>query len=170
MLKEVVHEYSESDPVYFIREPIGKRIQATNCHSCATEFKNIKQMCFCEFCGHASCKDCSKKTRYFFDESQNITIDDSIIETPLNPKRPRGKICLLCVRKFMINRIYFSSFKSIDAQNLTISSQSQNTEKIMLDLTQEKNDFDYKLYNQAYELAKVEPELKAREEELQSLE
>jgi len=124
MLKEVVHEYSESDPVYFIREPIGKRIQATNCHSCATEFKNIKQMCFCEFCGHASCKDCSKKTRYFFDESQNITLDDSIIETPKDPKRPRGKICLLCVRKFMINRIYFSSFKAIDAQNLTIASQS----------------------------------------------
>ena len=40
----------------------------------------------------------------------------------------------------------------------------------MLDLTQEKNDFDYKLENQAYELAKVEPELKVKEEELQSLE
>lgn len=70
----------------------------------------------------------------------------------------------------MINRIYFSSFKAIDAQNLTIESQTQNTEKMMLDLTQEKNDFDYKLQNQAYELAKVEPEIKAKEVELQSLE
>lgn len=96
-------------------------------------------------------------------------MDDSIIETSKDPKRPRGKICLLCDRKFMINRIYFSSFKAIDAQNLTIENQNRNTEKMMLDITAEKNDFEFKLENQSYELNKMQPEINRKEDELKSL-
>lgn len=37
-------------------------------------------------------------------------------------KRPRGKICTLCDRKFHINKILCNSFKAIDAQNMTLDS------------------------------------------------
>ncbi len=38
------------------------------------------------------------------------------------PKRTRGKICVLCDRKFILNQELGTSLKQIDIQNMTITS------------------------------------------------
>jgi hypothetical protein len=82
-------------------------------------------MIFCQFCAHANCKNCSKKTRFYYDDTQmNESLDLSRSNKSYFPdqNRPKGKICTMCDRKFHINKILCSSFKAIDAQNMTLDN------------------------------------------------
>ena len=71
-LKGQEHEYNNNDQIFYIREATEKRHQIANCISCTTTFESAKQMCFCQFCGYANCKECLKKTRFFYDENQTM--------------------------------------------------------------------------------------------------
>jgi hypothetical protein len=87
-------------------------------------------MCFCEFCGFAQCKNCLQQTRYFFEDSKSrrpgspvaklddggdffASIKNKIFEDEV--KRPRGKVCIVCQRKFLLNKELAGSFKAINA-------------------------------------------------------
>lgn len=69
VLKDLEHDYTNSDQIFYIREATIQRHQIANCISCSHLFESTKQMCFCQFCGYANCKECLKKTRFFFDET-----------------------------------------------------------------------------------------------------
>lgn len=94
-------------------------------------------MIFCQFCAHANCKECSKKTRFFYDDSalneSAMSIDLAKSNRSYHPdhKRPRGKICVLCDRKFHINKVMCNSFKAIDAQNLTLAHIKKQSDRMM---------------------------------------
>jgi hypothetical protein len=75
-------------------------------------------MNFCQFCSFANCKNCSKKTRFFYDDNhmdESFDLSRSSRSYTADPNRLRGKICILCDRKFHINKILCNSFKAIDA-------------------------------------------------------
>jgi hypothetical protein len=68
LVNGIEFNYKDSDPIFFIREPNQERKQLNNCQSCALKFTDSKQMCYCQFCGFANCKNCLKKTRVFYDD------------------------------------------------------------------------------------------------------
>lgn len=68
VLKGQEHNYVDSDQIFYIREATNDRRQTKECVSCLGTFATAKEMCFCQFCGYANCKDCLKKTRCFYEE------------------------------------------------------------------------------------------------------
>lgn len=57
-----------------------------------------------------------------------------------NDQRPRGKICKLCDRKFLIHQQMSGSFKIIDAQNLSIKNIQQQNEKFIESMEADKRE------------------------------
>lgn len=121
-LKGQQHNYSENDPILFVREPTANRRQQANCGSCDYKFQKVKELLYCQFCGVSTCKDCLKKTRPFFCDPPESPLRRSQTLGSLSKVAPRGKVCLLCDRKFIINSQMCSSFKEIDMLNLTIKN------------------------------------------------
>jgi hypothetical protein len=61
---------------------------------------------FCDFCGVSNCTDCQAKTRIF------------VVERTGNPKQvlPRGNICRLCDRKFLVHKVLDKFNDEIDQE------------------------------------------------------
>lgn len=72
--------------------PAKKRIDSDTCYSCiTTKFQKEKYKFMCEFCGNTVCEPCLKKERPF----PKAKLDKE-------GRLPKGKICLLCDRRFLI--------------------------------------------------------------------
>ena len=85
-------EMSDKDPIYFLTGPNKKQTKTTACVSCRDfQFKNEKQMHYCQFCGKSNCENCMYKERMF--PRGRIDADG---------KKPLGKICKVCDRKFLM--------------------------------------------------------------------
>lgn len=74
-------------------------------------------------------------------------------------KTPRGKICVLCNRKFIINNQLSGSFKTIDAQNMTLSSLQQVIEKMMARVTDKQAEYEAEMCQQKEQLVLLDPEI-----------
>jgi|DEB19_MinimDraft_2_1074335.scaffolds.fasta_scaffold234022_1 hypothetical protein len=72
--------------------------ELADCGTCKIVSLTKKTMVFCQFCGDANCKDCCNKTRFY----PKARLDG-------NGEKPRGKICKLCDRKFLIRQVLLES-------------------------------------------------------------
>lgn len=115
VVKDRIHLYSDSDPVLFVREPVGGRKQSAVCRTCDLKFESAKQMNYCNFCGTAHCEKCFVKQRPFYGDGmpQMIPTVNGTKQVKEQPKQ-RGRICLLCDRKYHINAILCESVNKID--------------------------------------------------------
>ena len=68
------------------------------------------QQNYCEFCGNTVCKDCFTKTRPFPKGA-----------IPTGGVKPRGKICKLCDRKFMVKKIIQENHLRIIKKDKTLT-------------------------------------------------
>lgn len=73
LLNDLEFTYKDSDPIFYTRDPVSERRQLSACLSCYLKFTDSKQMCYCQFCGFANCKDCLKKQRAFYEDKLNDT-------------------------------------------------------------------------------------------------
>ena len=65
------------------------------CVSCIDHvFENSSEMKYCQFCGQSNCENCLYKERMY--PRGRINADG---------QKPRGQICKLCDRKFLIREI-----------------------------------------------------------------
>lgn len=87
--------YDELENIFFMDKPISQREykNTPQCNTCQNPWKKQTELqnSHCHFCGKSSCKDCFKKTR-MFRAKKDVA----------NEERPRGRICKLCDRKFII--------------------------------------------------------------------
>lgn len=95
----------QEDPIFTCKGPNKDKSKNPDCFSCKlVTFQKESQMVFCCFCGHANCKDCCNKSRFY-----------PRAELDKNGEKPRGKICRLCDRKFLIRQVLLQT--SADIQN-----------------------------------------------------
>ena len=111
------HQFDENENIFYMTEPL-KKTQYHNthagCNTCATTWKKATDLhnSHCQFCGMSTCKKCLKKTRLF----KQIKMTEGAVEGgPV--KRPRGQICKLCDRKFLIKDMVQGTLDSITFQN-----------------------------------------------------
>jgi hypothetical protein len=67
-LNDLESRYKDSDPIFYTRDLVSERRELFACLSCYLKFTDWKQMCFCQFCRLANCKDCLKKSRAFYED------------------------------------------------------------------------------------------------------
>ena len=85
-------ELSNNDPIFQLTGPTRKEIPTGSCVSCRNHvFESNSEMLFCQFCGQSNCEKCFYKERMF--PHGKINADG---------QKPRGKICKLCDRKFIM--------------------------------------------------------------------
>jgi hypothetical protein len=82
------------------------------------------------------------------------------------PKRTRGKICILCDRKFILCRELSTSLKQIDAQNMTLTALQQIMDKHMLKMSRRQQEFEEELDQHRYQLAEIDPQIDHAEAQL----
>ena len=70
------HTYDNNDRIFWMTEKTLERNHKADCTSCNKKFENTKDVKFCEFCGCSSCKDCLKKTRFFYHEKHTNRAED----------------------------------------------------------------------------------------------
>lgn len=133
-------------------------------------------MNFCDFCGNANCADCSKKTRYFYNESDQPTSRQSTANplaqsdkakggwlASLEAKKHRGKICNLCSRKFYVNNLLCKSFKLIEAQDATLKHTKKQFDTMVHGIESDKAKFDADLDLQREQKKSTMPEIEQLE-------
>lgn len=152
IVNSIEHKYEDNDPIFFMREPNGKRTQLQQCYTCEEAFKNSKEMNFCQFCGNANCKPCSTKTRFFF-------MDDMT-----SGERVRGKICRLCDRKFYLRGAVSGTIKLIDMQQQTLQMLQKQVDKLSGDCEELDKDQQRQIQIIENQLQAVEPDIKHFEE------
>ena len=89
------YDLNDKDPIYFTTGPTKKKTKTGACVSCRDYvFQSDNQMHFCQFCGNSNCENCCYKERMY--PRSRINAEGS---------KPRGKICKLCDRKFLIRQL-----------------------------------------------------------------
>jgi hypothetical protein len=84
--------FDDKDTIFLASGPTKSKIESDNCVCCKTvKFLKDKERIFCKFCGCNSCKTCVQKKRNF--PKAALGMDGKI---------PRGEICVLCDRKFLV--------------------------------------------------------------------
>ena len=132
-VKGKIYTYEEDDPIYFLREPTSNRyMNLLQCNSCDSRFESDKQKHCCQFCGFANCKQCSRHTWYFFGH----------IPGSGDKNHPRGKVCDLCNRKFLVAQTYGDAFKGIDAQKEHLAATQLMVDGMQAKLSARQTDFD----------------------------
>lgn len=108
--------FDDKDPIFMAHGPNKKKGEKLEkCAACnTTTFKEDKERIFCQFCGNYNCKDCCLKKRNF--PKANLGMDGKV---------PRGDICVVCDRKFLVRANFISdkaSFykKQVRDKNLQI--------------------------------------------------
>ena len=140
MVKGVKHNYNDKEGIFYMTEPTTERHQSRQCSSCLFEFESSKQMNYCQFCGYANCKNCFKKTRAFIQQknpinsitqSQKATGLMKLIEDHKEKQSiVKGKICLLCDRKFILHKSLFKTVATLDAQKLALQAVDKQHESM----------------------------------------
>ena len=97
--------YVESDPIFY---SIGRKEGDQNnigCNSCSNAIKKGK-FGICTFCTSRSCDNCIKKTKQY-----------PLANANANGDKPRGPICRLCDRKFLLKdlqKVWVKDFKAVN--------------------------------------------------------
>ena len=92
---------NHEEPIFVAAGPFKKTTDLTDCGTCKIVTftdKKKKDIFYCQFCGVANCKDCCNKSRFY----PKGKLDG-------NGEKPRGKICKLCDRKFLIRQVLLES-------------------------------------------------------------
>ena len=88
-------DLTDKDPIFYLNGPNRKETKTGSCTTCReTVFESNAQMHFCQFCGNSNCENCLYKERMF--PRGKINADG---------QKPRGKICKLCDRKFLVRQM-----------------------------------------------------------------
>ena len=96
-------EINDKDPIFFLNGPNRKEIRTGACVSCRdTVFESNSDMKFCHFCGNSNCEKCMQKERMF--PRGRINADG---------QKPRGQICKLCDRKFLMRQMQLDTSVAI---------------------------------------------------------
>lgn len=59
-------EFNDQDPIFTLEKPTIRKefmVEKGVCMSCQTQFKSVKQVSYCDFCGCPVCKTCLVKQR-----------------------------------------------------------------------------------------------------------
>ena len=87
--------FDERDPIFLLAKQNSNLTKTPECGSCQkVVFKKDKEIIYCQFCGVSNCGNCAYKERPFL--KARIQADG---------KKPRGKICKLCDRKFFVKQL-----------------------------------------------------------------
>ena len=114
---------NDKDPIFFLNGPIRKQIRTGACISCVDHiFENNSSMKFCQFCGQSNCEECLYKERMYPRGRINA-----------EGQKPRGSICRLCDRKFLIRQIQLET-----AMATAKSKQKSSTLESALDETKKE--------------------------------
>ena len=106
-------QLNDKDPIFFLNGPNRKEVRTGACISCEDhQFESNSDMKFCQFCGHRSCPDCLYKERMY--PRGRINADG---------QKPRGEICKLCDRKFLIRQIQLET-------TIAMTKSKQQTTKL----------------------------------------
>jgi hypothetical protein len=116
-VKGAPHTYVENEAIFYLTEATTARHQSRQCSSCLEEFLKSKDMNYCQFCGYANCKECFKKTRPFYFDKKSAP-----------EKVPRGKICQLCDRKFIIHKLVYKSSTDNDSHKIALTAMQKQNE------------------------------------------
>ena len=97
-------QLNDKDPIFLLNGPNSKRINTEFCVSCVDHiFENDNdERQYCQFCGQNNCEECLYKERMY--PRGRIDADG---------QKPRGKICKLCDRKFLIREIQLDTSMKI---------------------------------------------------------
>lgn len=114
--------FDDKEPIFLASGPTKVKNVSDLCNSCKT-FRFVKddQRIYCKFCGCNACKDCCQKKRNF--PKAALGTDGRI---------PRGEICLLCDRKFLV-RANFIGDKAF-FQKKSVKDKQMNLELKELEL------------------------------------
>lgn len=108
-------DYSDTDPIFFLNGPGRKETRTGACVSCRDfVFESNSQMRFCSFCGNSNCANCLYKERMY--PRGRINADG---------QKPKGKICKLCDRKFLVRQMQLETA-------MTISKSKQEVRRMEL--------------------------------------
>lgn len=92
-------DISDKEPIFFLNGPNRKELRTGACVSCRDHiFEDNSEMLFCQFCEMSNCQECMYKERKFPRGRLNA-----------DGQKPRGNICRLCDRKFIIREITFDT-------------------------------------------------------------
>jgi hypothetical protein len=90
--------FDDKDPIFMANGPNKKKEKTETCAACAkVVFKTDAERIFCQFCGTNNCKECCLKKRNY--PKANLGIDGKV---------PRGDICVVCDRKFLVRANFIS--------------------------------------------------------------
>ena len=90
--------FDDKDPIFMASGPKKKTAKSEKCAACSTTvFKSDAERIFCQFCGTNNCKECCLKKRNY--PKANLGIDGKV---------PRGDICVVCDRKFLVRANFIS--------------------------------------------------------------
>ena len=109
---EYKHSYDHMEKIFFLSGPCGEEHENAGCPSCRYKFTKKKEMNFCTFCGNATDDKCLRKTRIY----------------PHSKNDERGKICLLCDRKFFMHKEVEKVYDLIHMSKVTLVSSLQKLE------------------------------------------
>jgi len=90
--------FNAEDPIFTCPGEKKEKRELNDCGTCKIVSLTKKTMVFCQFCGDANCKDCCNKNRFY----PRAKLDN-------NGDKPRGRICKLCDRKFLVRAILLES-------------------------------------------------------------
>mmetsp|Transcript_24448 Transcript_24448/g.32754 ORF Transcript_24448/g.32754 Transcript_24448/m.32754 type:complete len:172 (-) Transcript_24448:957-1472(-) len=123
MIGDREYTFNESESIFFITKAIDPRNYHNTpdgCNTCGEKWKKATDLqgSHCHFCGKSSCKVCLTKTRPFkVNDNAPIELNKSGRQV-----RPRGSICKLCNRKFIIKEMVAGSLDQITSQNQALST------------------------------------------------
>ena len=117
-------DYSDKDPIFFLNGPNRKQTRTGACTSCReTVFETNSSIDFCQFCGHNTCENCLYKERMF--PRGRINADG---------QKPRGEICKLCDRKFMLRQITIDTAVSVNKNRQNVTNLQGNSDELSKEL------------------------------------
>ena len=99
-----MYEFSDKSPIFLLNGPNRKQTRTGTCYACRFEvFEDNSKIKFCHFCGMNVCENCCYKERMF--PRGRINADG---------QKPRGEICKVCDRMFMIRAITLETAVTIN--------------------------------------------------------
>lgn len=134
------HTFNEQESIFFMDSAINPRSYHNThegCNTCQEKWKNAKDLqgSHCHFCGMSNCKQCMTKTRTFMrKDNQELDLTKSGREII-----PRGSICLLCDRKFLIKDMVQGTLESITSHNQHLTSSLKQQEKYKTEIQETKD-------------------------------
>lgn len=141
--------YTDKDPIFLLNGPNQKQVRTGACVSCIDHtFDNDSGIKFCQFCGHNNCKDCLYKERMYPRGRINA-----------EGQKPRGQICKLCDRKFLIKEIQLNTAMATVSSRKKANQLEAQLEEAKKDIVLNVNSRDQDRFRNKKTIETIEREI-----------